>query len=253
MSVASSERRAPARGDRRTRRGRTSAPDDRRALSRNGLPAESDPSSRCRSGCCQPAVLAQRRHAARRTRPCWCCSTARSCPTRRCRAASFPGLGTEAVPIAAKYAAITAIPLSPAVPVGRPLPAAAVLGLADDLRLGRLRGHLRLGPGQHLGRRPPEHRRRRRPGHRGAGRDLRRAVRGGGGQGDRALLAGHPDALPVGQPAQRHRAGRPVRRGLRLRREHPLLRPRLPVRRADLRPGAAAGGAAAAVRAPRAA
>ena len=40
-------------------------------------------------------------------------------------------------------------------------------------------------------------------------------------------------------------------RGVRLRREHPLLRPRLPVRVADLRRGAAAGGAAEPVHAAR--
>jgi hypothetical protein len=55
----------------------------------------------------------------------------------------------------------------------------------------------------------------------------------------------------VGQPAQRHRARRPVGRGLRLHREHPLLRPRLPVRRADLRRGPTAGGPAEPVHAPR--
>ena len=43
----------------------------------------------------------------------------------------------------------------------------------------------------------------------------------------------------------------PLRGSVRLHREHPLLRPRLPVRRADLRRGAPVGGAAAALRLPR--
>ena len=47
------------------------------------------------------------------------------------------GLGTEAIPIAAKYAALTRDPADPGLLVGRPVPAAAVLGLVDDLRLGR--------------------------------------------------------------------------------------------------------------------
>ena len=57
-------------------------------------------------------LLAHRRHDLGVRSPCWCCSTDRSCLIARCPAARCPGLGTEAIPIAVKYAAITAIPLS---------------------------------------------------------------------------------------------------------------------------------------------
>ena len=80
---------------------------------RNGLPVEPDltqplPKRLLRSR----LAWLTRGHARSRTRSAWSCSTGRSCPTSRCRAGCCPGLGREAVPIAAKYAAITAIPLS---------------------------------------------------------------------------------------------------------------------------------------------
>ncbi|GAA1840349.1 PrsW family glutamic-type intramembrane protease [Microlunatus capsulatus] len=112
MSVASSERRAPARGDRRTRRGRTSAPDDRRALSRNGLPADVDPSVplpkrllRNRLFWVSVAVLLG--YVA-----CLLLLYRQVVPDQEVPGGTIPGLGTEALPIAARYAAITAVPLS---------------------------------------------------------------------------------------------------------------------------------------------
>ena len=156
-------------------------------------------------------------------------------PDQEVPGGTVPGLGTEAVPIAAKYAAVTAIPLS------------LLFLWADRYRPQRFwvwlmtfgwgacvatfvsaqvntwaAAHLSIigdgDPATGLGRRstsPPGSRRR-----------PRRTVLFW-----LAILMRYQWV----SRRQRHRAGRPVRRRLRLRGEHPLLRPRLPVRRADLR------------------
>ena len=101
-------------------------------------------------------------------------------PDQEVPGGTLPGLGTEAIPIAAKYAAITAIPLS------------LIFLWADRFRPQRFWVWLMTfgwgacvatfvsAAGQHLGGRPAEHHRRRRPGDRAAGGDLRRPVGGGG-------------------------------------------------------------------------
>ena len=135
-------------------------------------------------------------------------------PDQEVPGGTLPGLGTEAVPIAAKYAAITAIPLS------------LIFLWADRFRPQRFwvwlmtfgwgacvatfvsaqvntwaAGHLSI-----IGDGDPA------TGARAAifvAPFVEEAV-----EGHRAVLAGDPDALPVGQPAQRHRARRacPARR-----------------------------------------
>ena len=101
-------------------------------------------------------------------------------PDQEVPGGTMPGLGTEAVPIAAKYAAITAIPLS------------LLFLWADRFRPQRFWVWLMtFGWGACVATfvsaqvntwaaGAPEHHRRRRPGHRRAGGDLRGAVRRGG-------------------------------------------------------------------------
>ena len=167
-------------------------------------------------------------------------------PDREVPGGTLPGLGTEAVPIAAKYAAITAIPLS------------LIFLWADRFRPQRFWVWLMTF---------------------GWGACVATFI----SAQVNTWAAGHLSIIGDGDPATGARAAIFVApfveeaakatvlfwlailmryqwvsrlsgivlaglagRGLRLHREHPLLRPGVPVRRADLRRGATAGGPAGA-------
>ena len=132
-----------------------------RALRRNGIPRDPDLNQPLPEAAAdKQAVLAERRHDAR-VRTMLVLLYQQVVPDREVPGGTLPGLGTEAMPIAVKYARDHGDPAVPALPVGRPVPATALLGMADDLRLGCVRRDLRLGADQHLGGRSPEHHRRR--------------------------------------------------------------------------------------------